>query len=92
MAGFQTIGGNSKEQIKAYVDRVEKLNAEKADIALATRDVFSEAKGSGFDVKALKEIIKLRKKSAEERAEEEYQLEAYKRAMGMSTVHDSDSD
>lgn len=70
-------------QIKAIVERVERLEEEKKTISDDIRDVFAEAKGNGFDVKALRTIIKLRKQDANERAEEETILETYMQALGM---------
>ncbi len=77
------IGHNSADQIKSIVDRIEHLEDEKSGIASDIRDVYAEAKGNGFDVKALREIIRLRKKDAGERAEHEAIVETYMAALGM---------
>jgi uncharacterized protein (UPF0335 family) len=58
-----------KEQLKAFIERVERLEEEKKAIADDVRDVYAEAKGSGFDVKALRAIVRLRKQDTDERAE-----------------------
>ena len=77
------IGANSKEQLKSIIERVERLEEDKAAIASDIKDVFLEAKGNGYDVPALKAIIKLRKEDANKRAERETILETYMHALGM---------
>lgn len=77
------VGGVAVDQLKSIIGRVEKLEEEKAGLAADIRDVFAEAKGNGFDVKAIRTILELRKKDASEREEEELVLETYKRALGM---------
>ena len=72
-----------KDQLKAFIERVERLEEEKKTIADDIRDVYAEAKGSGFDVKALRTIVRLRKQDIEERKEEEAILETYMHALGM---------
>lgn len=79
-----TQGNVAADQLKSYIERIEKLTEEKAEIASFIKDVFSEAKGNGYDVKALKEVIKLRKLEASEREEQEYMIDVYKRALGLS--------
>ena len=73
----------AKEQHKAFVERVERLEEEKKAIADDIRDVFAEAKGNGYDVKALRTIVRMRKQDANERAEQETILETYMQALGM---------
>lgn len=73
----------TKDQIKAIVERVERLEEEKKAIADDIRDVYAEAKGNGFDVKALREIVRIRKQDAEKRKEHEAVLEVYMHALGM---------
>ena len=77
------IGGNSVEQLKSVIARVERLEEEKAGIAADIRDVFAEAKGNGFDVKAIRTILKMRKMDASEREEQENILDVYLNALGM---------
>lgn len=77
------VGGVAVDQLKSIIGRVEKLEEEKAGISADIRDVFAEAKGNGFDVKAIRQIIKLRKMDAQEREEEETILDTYLRALGM---------
>jgi uncharacterized protein (UPF0335 family) len=72
-----------KEQLKAFIERVERLEEEKKAIADDVRDVYAEAKGSGFDVKALRAIVRLRKQDTDERREQQAILETYMHALGM---------
>lgn len=73
----------AKDQLKAFVERVERLDEEKKSIADDIRDVYAEAKGNGFDVKALRTIVRLRKQDAVERREHEAIVETYMHALGM---------
>lgn len=70
-------------ELRQFVERVERLEEEKAAISGDIKDVYSEAKGRGYDTAALKTIVRLRKKDANERIEEETILETYKAALGM---------
>jgi uncharacterized protein (UPF0335 family) len=73
----------AKDHLKAFVERVERLEEEKKTIADDIRDVYAEAKANGFDVKALRTIVRLRKQDADERREQETILETYMHALGM---------
>lgn len=81
-------GGNSSTvaagQLRAFVERIERLEAEKKTISEDIKEVFSEAKGTGFDTKALRRIIAERKQDQAERQEFETILELYRHAMGMA--------
>lgn len=70
-------------QLKRYIEAIENYEAEKKEIAERIKEVFDEAKAVGFDVKTMREIIKIRKKSDDERSEEEYLLTTYKEVLGM---------
>ena len=72
-----------KDQLKAFVERIERLEEEKKAIADDVRDVYAEAKGNGFDVKALRAVVRLRKQDVNERKEQEAILETYLHALGM---------
>ena len=72
-----------KEQLKAFIERVERLEEGKKAIADDIREVYAEAKGSGFDVKALRAIVRLRKQDTDERREQQAILETYMHALGM---------
>ena len=73
----------AKDQLKSIIERIERLEEEKKAIAEDIRDVYAESKGNGFDVKALRTIVRLRKQDPNERAEEETILETYMQALGM---------
>ncbi len=73
----------AKEQLKAFVERVERLEEEKKAIADDIRDVYAEAKVNGFDVKALRSVVRLRKQDINDRKEQEAILETYLHALGM---------
>ncbi len=73
----------AKDQLKSIVERIERLEEEKKTISDDIRDVYAESKGNGFDVKALRTIIRLRKQDPNERQEEETILETYMQALGM---------
>jgi uncharacterized protein (UPF0335 family) len=73
----------AKDQLKAIIERIERLEEEKKTIADDIRDVYAEAKGNGYDVKALRTIVRMRKQDANERAEQETILETYMQALGM---------
>jgi uncharacterized protein (UPF0335 family) len=73
----------AKDQLKAFIERVERLEEEKKAIADDIRDVYAEAKGNGYDVKVLRTVVRLRKQDKDERAEQEAILETYLHALGM---------
>lgn len=73
----------AKDQLKAIIERIERLEEEKKTISDDIKDVYGEAKGNGYDVKALRTIIRMRKQDANERAEQETILETYLQALGM---------
>jgi uncharacterized protein (UPF0335 family) len=73
----------AKDQLKAIIERIERLEEEKKTISDDIRDVYAEAKGNGYDVKVLRSIIRMRKEDANERAEYETILETYMQALGM---------
>ncbi len=83
-------GGLSAEHLKQYVERLERLEEEKKNIAEDIKEVFAEAKGNGFDVKTIRQILKIRKIEAAELEEAEYLLDTYKRALGMLPAIDED--
>ncbi|MBF0421363.1 MAG: DUF2312 domain-containing protein [Magnetococcales bacterium] len=71
------------EELRVYIERIERLEEEKATLGQDIRDLYLEAKGNGFDPKVMKEIIKLRKKDPDEVDEEDAILHLYKQALGM---------
>jgi uncharacterized protein (UPF0335 family) len=79
----QNFGQTTKDQLRSFVERIERLEEEKAALAGDIRDLFSEAKSTGFDTKALRKVIRLRKQDANERREQEALLATYMLALGM---------
>lgn len=73
----------AKDQLKSIIERVERLEEEKKTISDDIRDVYAEAKANGFDVKALRTIVRLRKIEPTEREEQDAILETYMHALGM---------
>ena len=71
------------EELRQFIERYERLEAEKTDIADGQKEVMAEAKGRGYDTKIMRKIIADRKRSADDLAEEEAVLEMYKAALGM---------
>lgn len=71
-------------QLRSLIERIERLEEEKKTIADDIKDIYAEAKGTGFDTKAIKTIVRLRKKDEAERQEEESILDLYKASLGMS--------
>ena len=78
-------GGIAADQLRSIIQRIEKLEEEKADIASDIKDIFAEAKGNGYDVKTLRKVIALRKLDAAERDEADHLLHTYCVALGMQT-------
>lgn len=77
MESAENLGQATREKLKQTIARVERLEAEKAELAADIREVFAEAKSFGFDTKTLRKVISLRKLEAHERAEQEALLELY---------------
>ena len=73
----------AKDQLKAFVERIERLEEEKKALSDDIRDVYAEAKGNGYDVKAMRAVVRLRKQDKDERMEHEAVLETYMHALGM---------
>lgn len=72
------------QELRAFIERAEQLEAEKKDIAEQEKELFAEAKGRGYDTKVMKKVIALRKRKPDDIAEEEAVLEMYKAALGMA--------
>ncbi|HEX3666983.1 MAG TPA: DUF2312 domain-containing protein [Rhizomicrobium sp.] len=75
----------AKDQLKSIVERIERLEEEKAALTEDIREVYSEAKGNGFDTKIIRQVVKLRKLDRADRQEQEAILDLYLTALGMST-------
>ena len=76
-------GTVAADQLRLFIERIERLEEEKKTISDDIKEVFAEAKGTGFDTKAIRTIVRLRKKDANERKEEEAILELYMNSLGM---------
>ncbi len=74
---------SSAERLRSFIERIERLEEEKAGIAADIKEVYAEAKGTGFDVKVMRQVVRLRKMEVESRRELEELLDVYKRALGM---------
>jgi uncharacterized protein (UPF0335 family) len=74
----------ARDQLRSIVERIERLEEEKKTIADDIKEVYAEAKGNGFDVKTLRQVVRLRKQDREERAEQEAMLDLYLHALGMA--------
>lgn len=74
---------SSSVRLKSFVGRIEKLEEEKAEVAACIKDVYAELHGTGFDKKAVRQIVRLRKLESADRQEQEELLELYKASLGM---------
>ena len=83
LEGERASAAFGRDQLKSIIERIEKLEEEKKATSDDIRDVYAEAKGNGFDVKALRTIVRLRKLDTDERREQEAVLETYMHALGM---------
>ena len=79
----QSTGGITGQRLISFIERIERLEEEKAGLASDIKDIYAEAKGTGFDVKTMRKIIRLRKMDTDKRHEEEALLDLYKTAIGI---------
>ncbi len=77
-------GGIAAKRLRSFIERIERLEEEKAALAADAREVYAEAKGDGFDVKTMRQIVRLRKMESSDRAEQEALLDLYKAALGLA--------
>ena len=86
MAKQPTVSSDSvaQDQLRAFIERIERLEEEKKATSDDIRDVYAEAKGTGFDTKALRTIVRLRKLDTDERREQQEVLDTYLHALGMA--------
>ncbi|MEE8536057.1 MAG: DUF2312 domain-containing protein [Kiloniellales bacterium] len=77
------VGGIAAERLRSFVERIERLEEEKAALSADVREVYGEAKAVGFDVKIMRQVIRLRKMDHSDRQEQEHLLDLYKRAVGL---------
>ncbi|MBI4184519.1 MAG: DUF2312 domain-containing protein [Proteobacteria bacterium] len=76
-------GGIAAERLRSFIDRIERLEEEKAALSADVREIYAEAKGAGFDTKIMRQILRLRRMEAAARREQEELLSLYKGALGM---------
>lgn len=81
--GEKDVGGVAGKRLKSFLERVERLETEKTALAEDIKEVYAEAKGTGFEPRIMRRIIKLRKMDVEKRREEDELMELYKAAIGM---------
>ncbi|MBL4666880.1 MAG: DUF2312 domain-containing protein [Sneathiella sp.] len=77
------VGGVAADHLLSFIERIERLEEEKKSLSDDLKEIFAEAKGTGFDVKAMREILKVRKMDKAEYQEQEYMVDLYKHALGM---------
>lgn len=78
-----TKSGFAKEHLKSFIQRIERLEEEKAALTADIREVYSEAKGQGFDTKIMRQVVRIRKLDTADRQEQEAVLDLYLSALGM---------
>lgn len=77
-------GGIAGDRLRQLIDKIERLEDEKREVGEQVKEVYAEAKGEGFDVKVLRQVIRLRRMKPHDRTEQEELLELYKSAIGMA--------
>ena len=88
MAKQETVSSDSvaQDQLRAFIERIERMEEEKKAISDDIKEIYAEAKGNGFDTKVLRQIIRIRKQDHAERMEQEALLELYMSALGMAAA------
>jgi len=81
MADGSATSSIAAEKLKSFVERIERLEGEKTELAADIREVYSEAKGNGFDTKIMRQVIRLRKMEVADRREQDELLDLYRRAL-----------
>ena len=77
------VGGIAGERLRSFIERIERLEEEKRTLSADIKEVYSEAKGNGFDAKIMRQLIRLRRMDKDDLDEQESLLDVYKRALGM---------
>jgi uncharacterized protein (UPF0335 family) len=83
------VGGVAGEQLKSFIERIERLEEEKRALSADIKDVYAEAKGNGFDIAIMRQIIRIRRMDQDDVDEQETLLDIYKRALGMLPATDA---
>src|ERR1700722_8114161 len=81
--GMPDVGGIAGDRLKSFIERIERLEEEKKTLASDIKEVYAEAKGTGFDTKIIRQLIRLRKMDKDDLNEQETLIDIYKRAIGM---------
>ena len=82
------VGGIAGDHLRSFIERIERLEEEKQALTADIKDVYAEAKGTGFNVKIMRQLVRLRKMEDHDREEQEQILDLYKRALGMQSSFD----
>ena len=82
-AKMAEVGGIAVERLRSFIERIERLEEERTALGADIREVYAEAKGTGFDTKVMRQVIKLRKMDVSDRQEQDHLLDLYKRALGL---------
>jgi uncharacterized protein (UPF0335 family) len=86
--GHNSAGGIAADKLRSFIERIERLETEKADLGADIREVYAEAKGNGFDTKIMRKIVALRKMEEADRREQDELVNLYRRALGIESVLD----
>lgn len=84
LTGGDNSGAIAKDQLRAFIERIERMEEEKDAIATDIREIYAEAKGNGFDTKVLRQVVRIRKQDRDEYMEQQSVLDLYLDALGMS--------
>tara|TARA_B110000116_G_C16249471_1_gene321635 strand:+ start:187 stop:498 length:312 start_codon:yes stop_codon:yes gene_type:complete len=85
-------GNLARDHLRAFIERIERLEEEKATLMVDIREIYAEAKGTGFDPKIMRQVVRIRKLEPDQRQEQEYVLDTYLSALGMLERLDQDKD
>ena len=85
------VGGIAGERLKSYIERIERLEEERKALGADIKEVYAEAKGTGFDPKIMRQLIRLRRMDKDDLDEQESLLDVYKRAIGMLPAETSEA-
>lgn len=85
------VGGIAGERLKSFIERIERLEEERRTLGADIKEVYAEAKGSGFDTKIMRQLIRLRRMDKDDLDEQESLLDVYKRALGMLPAEASEA-
>lgn len=83
MSDIEVLGGNAQERLKSITERINRLEDDKADVAADIKEVYAEAKGEGFDTKAIRKVVRLARMDKAKRQEEEAMVDLYLSALGL---------